>query len=173
MPHVHVLEYDEATGITRREYDAALRRAGLKDVCLEKYREASRMLAAGLRDAVSGRYRFCGGRLKAAQDIVQRNLIRETVRQEKQVIPCYAGKLTAVITETGEVYACESFSGKLGNLRAAGYDLQAVLAGKAAREKVASIERGECHCTHECYFIMNILFNPALYPALIREYLKL
>lgn len=28
MPHVHVLEYDETTGITRREYDAALRRAG-------------------------------------------------------------------------------------------------------------------------------------------------
>ena len=28
MPHVHVLEYDETTGITRREYDSALRRAG-------------------------------------------------------------------------------------------------------------------------------------------------
>lgn len=28
MPHVHVFEYDEATGITRREYDKALRRAG-------------------------------------------------------------------------------------------------------------------------------------------------
>ena len=28
MPHVHVLEYDETTGTARREYDAALRRAG-------------------------------------------------------------------------------------------------------------------------------------------------
>ncbi len=28
MPHIHVLEYDETTGIARREYDAALRRAG-------------------------------------------------------------------------------------------------------------------------------------------------
>lgn len=28
MPHVHVLGYDETTGIARREYDAALRRAG-------------------------------------------------------------------------------------------------------------------------------------------------
>lgn len=28
MPHVHVLEYDETTGIARREYDTALRRAG-------------------------------------------------------------------------------------------------------------------------------------------------
>lgn len=28
MPHVHVYEYDETQGIARREYDAALRRAG-------------------------------------------------------------------------------------------------------------------------------------------------
>jgi len=27
-PHVHVFEYDETTGVARREYDAALRRAG-------------------------------------------------------------------------------------------------------------------------------------------------
>lgn len=28
MAHVHVLDYDETTGLTRREYDAAMRRAG-------------------------------------------------------------------------------------------------------------------------------------------------
>jgi len=28
MPHVHVLEYDETSGVARREYDAARRRAG-------------------------------------------------------------------------------------------------------------------------------------------------
>lgn len=28
MPHVHVFDYDETAGIARREYDAALRRAG-------------------------------------------------------------------------------------------------------------------------------------------------
>lgn len=28
MPHVHVFDYDETTGDTRREYDKALRRAG-------------------------------------------------------------------------------------------------------------------------------------------------
>ena len=28
MPHVHVLEYDETAGVARREYDAAIRRAG-------------------------------------------------------------------------------------------------------------------------------------------------
>ncbi len=28
MPHVHVLTYEESTGLARKEYDAALRRAG-------------------------------------------------------------------------------------------------------------------------------------------------
>jgi alkylhydroperoxidase family enzyme len=28
MPHVHVLPYDDTTGVARREYDAAMRRAG-------------------------------------------------------------------------------------------------------------------------------------------------
>jgi hypothetical protein len=28
MPHIHVLEYDESTGIAREEYDAAMARAG-------------------------------------------------------------------------------------------------------------------------------------------------
>jgi alkylhydroperoxidase family enzyme len=28
MTHVHVLSYDETTGVARREYDAAMRRAG-------------------------------------------------------------------------------------------------------------------------------------------------
>ncbi len=28
MPHVHVLDYDDTSGVARREYEAALRRAG-------------------------------------------------------------------------------------------------------------------------------------------------
>ncbi|HIE21425.1 MAG TPA: hypothetical protein EYP73_02355 [Acidimicrobiia bacterium] len=28
MAHIHVFDYDETTGVARREYDAALRRAG-------------------------------------------------------------------------------------------------------------------------------------------------
>jgi alkylhydroperoxidase family enzyme len=28
MPHVHVLAYDETTGVARREYDKAIQRAG-------------------------------------------------------------------------------------------------------------------------------------------------
>ena len=36
-----------------------------------------------------------------------------------------------------------------------------------------SIQDKRCHCTHECYFITNILFDPRRYPALLKEYLQL
>lgn len=151
----------------------ALRHAELKNVCMESYQEAIGLLEENLKRGAAGQYSFSGGRLKAAQDILQRRLIHETLEQKRQVIPCYAGRLTVVVTESGDVFPCESFADKLGNLRQSGYDLQAVLRGRAAREKLAAIRKQHCYCTHECYFIMNILFNPALYPALFKEYLEL
>ena len=78
-----------------------------------------------------------------------------------------------VLSETGEVYPCETRTASLGNVRAYDYDLAAVMRAAEARKVLGSIRRGECHCTHECYFITNILFNPRCYPALAQEYLQL
>lgn len=146
---------------------------GLKKVDLEKYKAASELLAANLREAQAARYGFRGGGLKAAQDIVQRRLIYETSLQNRQIVPCQAGKLTAVITETGEVYPCESFSNKLGNVRESDYDVRKILHGRQGKAVKAAIKREKCYCTHECYMMMNILFSPSQLPNLFREYAKL
>jgi radical SAM protein with 4Fe4S-binding SPASM domain len=119
------------------------------------------------------RYRFRGGKLKVAQDILQRRLIYETDRQNRRLIPCYAGKLTLVLDEKGDVYPCEILGDPMGNVRESGYDLRKIMRGDRGRKMAAAIAEGNCHCTHECYFIMNILFNPRLYPALFREYARL
>lgn len=147
--------------------------AGYKAVDQEKYQRAVAKLAANLHSRAAPIYRFRGGRLKAAQDIVQRRLIHRTLVEQRRLIPCYAGRLNLVLSETGEVYPCETRSESFGNVRAHGYDLRSVLRTDAARATLGSIGRGECHCTHECYFITNILFNPGMYPALAREYLSL
>jgi GT2 family glycosyltransferase/MoaA/NifB/PqqE/SkfB family radical SAM enzyme len=147
--------------------------ASHKQVDLGKYERIVGRLAQALRDGTAPVYRFAGGRLKAAQDIVQRRLILRTAREQRQAIPCHAGRLNLVLSESGEVFPCESRTRSFGNVRDHGYDLDAVLRTAAARETVRSINRGECHCTHECYFITNILFNPRLYPTLAREYLVL
>lgn len=147
--------------------------ASHKAVDHAKYERAVARLAANLRERRAPTYAFRGARLKAAQDIVQRQLIHRTLVEQARLIPCYAGRLNLVLSETGEVYPCETRLESFGNVRAAGYDLNRVLDTAAARATRDSIGRGECYCTHECYFVTNILFNPRCYPALAAEWLRL
>lgn len=137
------------------------------------YRAAAEALARGLREGDEPVYRFRGARLKAAQDILQRDLIQRTAARREQVIPCYAGRLNLVLDETGGLYPCENFRLKMGNVREHGYDLGATARSPAGRAVLDGIRRRACWCTHECYLMTNILFNPRCYPALLREYLRM
>lgn len=145
----------------------------LKSVDVEKYGRTAEKLGQGLRTGAATSYRFAGAHLKAAQDILQRRLILKTLKENRRVIPCYAGRLTTVVTETGNVYPCESFQDKLGNLRENAFDLPRLLARPEARQAVDAIGGSRCFCTHECYMMMNVLFNPELLPVLFRETLRL
>ena len=78
-----------------------------------------------------------------------------------------------MITETGDVYPCESFKDKIGNVRDSGYDLPQILGSEKGCAAKAAIKQSKCYCTHECYMMMNILFNPGQYPALFKEYARL
>ena len=144
-----------------------------KQVDPQKYENAIARLESNLKDKTSGTYRFKGAKVKAAQDILQRRLIHMTTQEQKRQIPCYAGRLNIVMHENGDIFPCEILSKKMGNIRDADYDIQRILSSKSARDIIRSIARNECYCTHECYFITNILFNPQLYPALLKEYVQL
>jgi len=146
---------------------------GFKEVDHEKYRKAIEELECNLRDRTAEIYRFKGARVKAAQDILQRRLIHRTEQEQRRLIPCYAGRLNLVLHENGDIFPCEILTKKMGNIRDAGYDIKKVLESASAREILQSIGNSECYCTHECYFITNILFNPRLYPALLKEYVQL
>ena len=144
-----------------------------KSVDLGKYHRAADRLERNLKTGAARVHSFAGARLKAAQDILQRRLIRRTLLEERRVVPCYAGALSLVLTEAGEIHPCEILESSLGNVRADGYDVARLLKSDRARQILGPITDGACHCTHECSFIMNILFNPKLYPALFSEYLGL
>jgi len=139
----------------------------------QSYREVAERLDAGLAAGSDPIYRFAEARLKAAQDIVQRRLIHATLVEGKRQIPCYAGRLNLVLAEDGELYPCETLASSLGNVREHGYDVRRVLAAGRAKEIVREIADERCHCTHECYVMTNILFNPRMVPALAREVLRL
>jgi len=142
----------------------------LKNIEAGKYLKTINKLSSNLKGKSSGIYRFSGAKLKAAQDILQRSLIYETLEKRKRLIPCYAGRLNLVLTETGDVFPCESFTEKMGNVRGNNYDLMRIARSPEAQKILSSIQDRNCYCTHECYFMTNILFNPFMYPALLREY---
>jgi len=150
-----------------------LRDETYKAVDYEKYRRAIGRLEGDLKNGTTGTHRFSGGRLKAAQDILQRHLIHRTLVEDRRVAPCYSGRLNLVLTETGELHPCEILGQSLGNIRDYGYDIGRMLRTARAEDVLGPIAEGACHCTHECSFIMNTLFNPRLYPALFREYFGL
>lgn len=145
----------------------------LKDIDMKKYREAAGLIESDLKKKRARIYRFRGAKVKAAQDILQRRLIQDTVARRKRLIPCYAGRLNLVLTETGDLFPCESFDLKLGNIRESGYDIHEILKSEQAVKVLKRIQENGCYCTHECYFMTNILFNPRMYPALLREYFQI
>lgn len=144
-----------------------------KDVDYGKYCLAIERLENNLKADISSIYRFKGARIKAAQDILQRRLINRTTLEQKRLVPCYAGRLNLVLSESGNVYPCEILTETFGNVKDFDYDLRKVVRSDNAKKIVRSIMDKKCYCTHECYFMTNILFNPRLYPALAREYIQL
>jgi len=150
-----------------------LREEALKKVDFQKYHAAIERLEKGLKNRTSRTYRFRGARIKAAQDIVQRRLIHRTSVEKRRLIPCYAGRLNLVLTETGNVYPCEILTETFGNIRDYNCDMGKIIRAEKAGEVIRSIMEDRCYCTHECYFMTNILFNPRLYPLLAKEYVQL
>jgi len=145
----------------------------LKEIDLNAYKKTSEVLADNLRSKTAAIYGFFGARLKAAQDILQRNLIYKTALLKKRQLSCHAGRLTLTLTENGDVFPCESFTRKIGNVRQWDYDLDRMYRSKGADNARKRIGAEKCCCTHECYMMMNILFTPRLYPALFKEYIEL
>lgn len=144
-----------------------------KEINLAFYRDAIETMEENLMHSRASMYRFRGAKLKAAQDILQRRLIYETMLQERRVLPCYAGRLNIVLTERGDVYPCELLEKKMGNVRDYNYDMRRLLQSAESKMVIDKIDKNNCYCSHECYFTTNILFNPRMYGRLLKEYVRL
>lgn len=101
-----------------------------------------------------------------------KQLIR-TVREDKYLFPCYAGKINAVIYPGGDLFPCELLNDKIGNLRDHGYDFKKLWFSKRAEEIRKKIKKTKCYCTHECNLLPNVMFNPRFIPGILVNYLRL
>lgn len=144
---------------------------GVADVA--KYRR----IKARLEEAFAqGKLTYYDGmplaRFVHAKERVSTRTVLRTLDSGEFQVPCHAGALSAVISEEGDVYACEMLDTKLGNLREAGYDMGKLWRGERAGTMRQWIRDTKCFCTHECNLSINLLFNPAVYPRIVREMLS-
>jgi MoaA/NifB/PqqE/SkfB family radical SAM enzyme len=80
-----------------------------------------------------------------------------TLRKQKQIIPCRAGRISAVVYANGDVGICE-FHQPVGNLRQKGF--MDIWRSEAAKELRDLISRKECYCSNEVFLWPSIVFQP-------------
>jgi MoaA/NifB/PqqE/SkfB family radical SAM enzyme len=73
-------------------------------------------------------------------------LVKRTLREERQVIPCMAGVASAQIAPNGDVWTCCVRAESMGNLRDHGYDFGSVWRTGKAKQLRRSIKNRECYC---------------------------
>jgi len=73
-------------------------------------------------------------------------IVKRTLRERRQVIPCMAGVASAQIAPNGDVWTCCIRAESMGNLRDHGYDFGSVWRTAKADELRRSIKAGECFC---------------------------
>jgi MoaA/NifB/PqqE/SkfB family radical SAM enzyme len=73
-------------------------------------------------------------------------LVKRTLREQQQIIPCMAGVASAQIAPNGDVWTCCIRAQSMGNLREHDYDFGSVWRTDRAGELRRSIKAGECYC---------------------------
>jgi len=73
-------------------------------------------------------------------------MVKQTLREQRQVIPCMAGVASAQIAPNGDVWTCCVRAQSMGNLREHNYDFGSVWRSGKARELRRSIKARECYC---------------------------
>lgn len=79
-----------------------------------------------------------------------------TARESRQVVPCTAGKLSAVIYANGDVGMCESLP-SLGNLRNNAFN--EIWYSKDAKSMRRSIRKKDCFRTNEIFLCPSLTFQ--------------
>ncbi|MEA2036309.1 MAG: radical SAM protein [Nanoarchaeota archaeon] len=84
--------------------------------------------------------------------------------------PCFAGSIAGVVSAMGDVSLCELWP-PVGNLRDTDYDFKKVWFNENAMKQRNQLKRreGMCkQCTHSCFVSSAMLFDPLLYPKLLK-----
>jgi len=109
---------------------------------IQKYQPVIERLQEGIRNAeFNGVSRITQAFRDRYYDIVKRTLV-----EKRQIIPCLAGVASAQIAPNGDVWTCCIRAESVGNLREHNYDFRSTWTTVKADELRRSIKAGECYC---------------------------
>lgn len=103
---------------------------------------------------------------------VRPHIIKQRLERKKQVIPCLAARLGAVVLSDGMVMPCEILDKPIGDLKTAGFNFSRIWFSRERKEIVEFIKRDKCCCTYECFLTLSIFFSFSGLLKVFREYLS-
>lgn len=106
----------------------------------------------------------------ALRQVYYRYAVR-IMKEQRQVLPCYAGIANVHISPYGDVWPCciLGYEKPMGNLRDAGYDFMRVWHSSEADEVRRFIAGGRCYCPLANQAYSNILCDPRAMLQVFRE----
>lgn len=104
-------------------------------------------------------------RITSAFRLVYYDLAIRTMREQRQVVPCYAGVSNAHMTPYGDIWACCVLGDdqSMGNVRDFDYDFRKLWHSKQASGVRRHITGGNCSCPLANQSYSNILMNIRLF----------
>jgi MoaA/NifB/PqqE/SkfB family radical SAM enzyme len=138
----------------------------------EQYEKAIDLFVRQIRENMANRNLF--QRITNAFRLVYYSLAIRILKENRQVIPCYAGISNVHMTPYGDIWACCTlgYDKPMGNLRDYNYDFQMLWNSAEAKKVRTYVGQGRCNCPMANQTYSNILMHgPSLF-RVVREIIK-
>jgi MoaA/NifB/PqqE/SkfB family radical SAM enzyme len=99
------------------------------------------------------------GNITRAFRIQYYQMVKQILKEHRQIIPCYSGFASAQIAPDGDVWMCCIKAESIGNLRDVNYDFKKVWFSEKAKILRQCIKNGECYCPLANASYTNMLHN--------------
>ena len=117
---------------------------------------------------------FSAMALKETLESMVAQVVLNNHLEQRQTVPCQAGRKLLVIYENGSVYPCETLKENFGNLRDVDYDINQLLFSNKGHELKRKINPGmECNCTWENAITPSLLYDVKSYPRIAYNWFRL
>ncbi len=136
----------------------------------EQYEKAIDLFVRQIRENMGNRNLF--QRITHAFRLVYYSLAIRILKENRQVIPCYAGISNVHMTPYGDIWACCTlgYDKPMGNLRDYNYDFKMLWNSAEAKKVRTYVREGHCNCPMANQTYSNILMHG---PSLFRVVLEI